>query len=393
MSIYFCAKTDKYLIIFSHSAYYELFSSADPLWWYTCSNYTRKGITDLRKNGYRLTDTALKRLGDHIRSMHGDMPNYRLAEILGVSKDTLRRILQQDPATPTVSLDTIQRFADTVNFDLHESDYEYNRNATQMEHDNPFVYRGCIRDPAAFWGREQEINRIQNYLRRSMNCVIVGGNGTGKSSLLRHLAFLLKNAPSGNTAVALLDTNDVRTHSEIGMLQVIAEELGWDPAPTTDAEFNSLVARYAGRERQHILMLDNFDGCKGRQSARFWDNLRWVSEVGVTMIFASTVPMDRVIAVSGYVSPLNNTFVEMMLPPFTVQEAEGFVRLRRDGVPAFTSAEVDLIVSRSKSQPLALQILCFHMLQRKLEGGSSPIETVLCEADEEIGRQIVGWNA
>ena len=352
----------------------------------------------MRKNGFRLTRQALNRLVDFIQTKYGDMPSYRLAEQVALSKDTLRRIFQQDESSPTVSVDTLRRFAASVDFPLREADYEY-AGATQSSIDNPFVWRQCIHDPDAFFGRKDELGRLRSYLLGRTNCHVRGAARIGKSSLLRHLRYRIEADDwLKHPVMAFLDMTDARLHSPRGIWNGIAAAFGWKGPADDEIQFNDLFDRNYAEERNYIISFDNFELYRDRphdgmdrSEERLWNNMRFISGRGVSIITASFETVREIVPETHDVSPFFNTFAILELPPFSVEEAIGFVRLKRDGVPSFTSSEAEAIVGQSRRHPLALQILCYYVLQEKIENSSRSLSDVLQEAEAEIRRQIKDW--
>ena len=69
-------------------------------------------------------------------------------------------------------------------------------------------------------------------------------------------------------------------------------------------------------------------------------------------------------------SPFYNAFPVVRVVPFSKEDAEDFVNLRRRGAPGFTPEERDAILDFAKGHPLSLQVACFHVVDAREDRGA-----------------------
>ncbi|MBC8457454.1 MAG: ATP-binding protein, partial [Deltaproteobacteria bacterium] len=90
--------------------------------------------------------------------------------------------------------------------------------------DNPFYERGMIRDPARFFGRQQELREIFDLLRTGQNVSVVGDSKIGKSSLLYYIYTTGGDRLGRDCIFIFLDL--MRVTDEAGFYERVVEELG-----------------------------------------------------------------------------------------------------------------------------------------------------------------------
>jgi len=82
---------------------------------------------------------------------------------------------------------------------------------------NPYSAGGMVQDPAMFFGRDEELGRIRDRLRKGDSTAVVGLRRIGKSSLLYQLAHQADALPEGVVAV-YLDLQDAAHHRPLDLL-------------------------------------------------------------------------------------------------------------------------------------------------------------------------------
>lgn len=112
---------------------------------------------------------------------------------------------------------------------------------------NPFVWRGPITDPTAFFNRNREQKQLRDMLSKRQNCQIVAERRMGKTSLLLQTARAVgKWFP--NAVVALMDLHNPACYTLDGFLRYVGKQLGWSHLPGTLVEFTENVETMSGRD-------------------------------------------------------------------------------------------------------------------------------------------------
>jgi class 3 adenylate cyclase len=242
------------------------------------------------------------------------------------------------------------------------------------ETSNPFVWRAGITTAEGFFDREAEQRTLRTYIRGRQNCQIVGPRRIGKTSFLRHLERV---APTWaeTIVVAYLDLHDARCAALSGWLTRVGRQWGWTTTPTTLIEFTEGIEHMLTTGYQPVLCLDEFQELVSRRaefSRDFFATLRSCGQQGLSVITTSQKPLSELTEPGDPTSPFYNTFPLLRLGPFTAADAADFVTLRRPGVLPFTPEEQTTIVDFAKGHPLALQIICFHVVEAKTNGDRLP---------------------
>jgi hypothetical protein len=266
------------------------------------------------------------------------------------------------------------------------------RGRKQTSDDNPFVWRGGIKEGAAFFDREREQSRLGAFLRNGQNCQIVGPRRIGKTSLL----FQVGRVAGGWNpvmAVAYVDGQDPRCATLAGWLKLVAQEFAWREAPTDLAGFAEGAQAMCAAGRRPVLCLDEFEELTrhpGEFAREFFLTLRSCGQAGVSIVTASGRPLSEVMDQSDTdVSPFYNIFSVIRLSPFAEPDAADFLALHRQGVPSFTRREREAIQTFAKGHPLALQVVCFHLLEAKRERANTM--DALAAAADEMRAVVSAW--
>lgn len=367
----------------------------------------------MKKNGFRLTSTGLKQIKEYLDSKYSKTPIYRLAEIikvpennlpesgknLQISKDTIRRILQLDEKSLSLRKETIEEFANRIGFDLLPNHITSIPELAQdiskyAEYINPFTSRTCMQPPSTFFGRKHELHKMHNSFNFGTGYHIHGESRVGKSSLLRQFAYEIVR--SWDTYFAIVDLNDSRTHTQVGILSVIAQSFNFPETPESISDFNNLYVSQFNGNKKYVILFDHFERYSeliaSKVEFEFWLNMRWLISQDVIIHTSSTKVLSDIRSISGDYSPLHNVLLPLNLERFSDEETIGFITEMRDGVMPFSEDEVQIIHKYSKCHPLALQVLCYYFLDAKIANSSLTVEKILEQAYSEITLIIKGWE-
>jgi hypothetical protein len=259
---------------------------------------------------------------------------------------------------------------------------------------SPFSWRTGIRQPEAFFDRDTEQETLRKYLQDRQCCQIVGPRRIGKSSLLRQVERMAVHW-GGNAVVAYLDLQDPRCFTLSGWLEHAARQLGLATAGGMDlVKFSEGLDDLLNQGCQPILCLDEFEELTYRRqefTRDFFAALRSCGQKPISILTASQRRLRELTDASDPSSPFYNIFPPLELGPFAPADAEDFVNVDRPGVSGFARAEKKRILDFAGGHPLALQVVCFHVLRAKETGNG--LETGLANAADEMTGYLSGEHA
>jgi hypothetical protein len=257
---------------------------------------------------------------------------------------------------------------------------------------NPFVWRSGITEAEALFHRDQELNRIRQFVGKRQNCQIVGPRRIGKTSLLRQVERCAGTWAT-DLVVAYLDLQSPQCFTLAGWLRRVGKQLSYPGSPADLVEFAEGVEVLLQQNRRLVLCLDEFEELAQRRNQftrDFFLTLRSCGQMGLSIVTASQQPLSKLTDTADPVSPFYNTFPLMPLGPFALGEAADFIARKRPEVPPFTREEQAGILSFANGHPLALQVACFHVLEAGRPGGS--VTAALRAAGEEMNVLLPGWS-
>ena len=123
---------------------------------------------------------------------------------------------------------------------------------------NPFIWRDGITRTEDFFGRENELRRLRDFLRGRQNCQIVGTRRIGKSTLLRQVDSKAAEWEA-SAVVAYVDQQDPRCFNQTGWLEYVGRKWHWDVAAASLAEFSEGVDKMLAQNLRPVLCIDEFE--------------------------------------------------------------------------------------------------------------------------------------
>ncbi len=257
---------------------------------------------------------------------------------------------------------------------------------------NPFFWRQGITDAEAFFDRDNEQRTLREYLHGKQNCQIVGPRRIGKTSLLLQIERIVSEWEKG-VVVAYLDLQDPRCFSLTGWFHRAAQRLAWPTPPKTLIEFADAVEAMLINGQRPVLCLDEFEELISRPDQfthDFFSTLRACGQQGMSILTVSKRPLSELTRSNDPASPFYNAFPILRLGPFSQEDAQDFVILGRPGGAHFTKEERDVILDFSRGHPLALQVICFHMVQAK--HNAETLATAIRRATDDMEAHLPGWK-
>ncbi|MBX9256766.1 ATP-binding protein [Desmonostoc muscorum CCALA 125] len=256
---------------------------------------------------------------------------------------------------------------------------------------SPFITGAPITQPRYFFGREKELKRLFNLLKRRplQNAAIIGKKRSGKTSLLHYLKNITTTPAQQlrpeqksdwlphpeNYHWIFVDLQDARMQSREGLLKYILESLKMQvPTPCDLDHFMDVVS-----DKLHsptVILLDEIgvglQRCPELDDC-FWDSLRSLAtnHTGGNLAFILATPESPIEIAhnTGHGSPFFNIFAyTAYLGALNKTEARELIA--SSPIP-FNDEDVDWILTQSCCWPLLLQILCRERLFNLEEGDNN----------------------
>lgn len=253
---------------------------------------------------------------------------------------------------------------------------------------NPFFNRHRITDPAYFFGRQRELERLYSAIATRQCLSVVGERKLGKSSLLTRLSHAPTLQSFGlDPAVGVFVYFDLESMASarredfwMDLLDTIASQLPpGDLAQGLRLQIDSgdvrfMTARRALRRLRDtglevVLMLDEFESLarNAQFDPDFYGELRSLAgELGLVIITASKRSLyDLTYENSSTLSsPFFNIFSEMPIGLLPLDDARQIlIGLSGRTGPAFCAEEVDWALDLSGPHPFFTQVIGAHLFE------------------------------
>ncbi|MEH1905940.1 ATP-binding protein [Nostoc sp.] len=253
---------------------------------------------------------------------------------------------------------------------------------------SPFITGAPITQPRYFFGREKELKRLFNLLKRHplQNAAIIGKKRSGKTSLLHYLknitttpAEQLRPEQKSDWLThpesyrwIFIDLQDARMQSREGLLKYILESLKMQVPTLCDLDYFMDVVS-DNLHSPTVILLDEISvglqRCPELDDC-FWESLRSLAtnHTGGNLAFVLATPESPIEMArnTGHSSPFFNIFGYIAyLGALTETEARELIA--SSPIP-FTDEDVEWILTQSCCWPLLLQILCRERLFNLEEG-------------------------
>ena len=254
-----------------------------------------------------------------------------------------------------------------------------------MTTENAFFHRGPIRDPAYFFGRENETTQALSLLRNGQSISIVGQRRIGKTSLLLHLSnpaiFEAHGLNSTRHLFVYLDCSGWSDLSPAEFYQFLLEEVAdaLPPAaepdfqapirPLTYRDFERSLRRLARQDWRLISLLDEFErlSLNPALDPDFFSGLRALTaRYPIAYVAASKTPLLELTYAnaSALSSPFFNIFAGIRLGLFTEPTTRTLlVELADRSAASFSETVLDFLLALAGPHPLFLQIAGFHAVE------------------------------
>ncbi|NJR22001.1 MAG: ATP-binding protein [Richelia sp. CSU_2_1] len=308
-----------------------------------------------------------------------------LAEELEIGLSTVKSFLGGKPVDYSYFLEISERLGYEWRAIVH---IDETTPKSILEETSAFITGPPITNPRYFFGRNREIKRLFDLLKRRplQNAAIIGKRRSGKTSLLHYLKNIT-NTPKEqlradqksdwlsdpeNYRWIFVDFQDSRRQNREGLLRYILECLKMSvPSPCDLDRFMDVVS--SNLDRPTVILLDEIgvglQRCDELDDG-FWESLRSLAtnQTNGNLGFVLATPESplKLATSTGHSSPFFNIFgYTAYLGALT--EAEARELIASSPVP-FHEGDVEWILHQSQRWPLLLQILCRERLFSLEEG-------------------------
>ncbi|MEG4287069.1 ATP-binding protein [Microcoleus sp. A006_D1] len=315
-----------------------------------------------------------------------------LAEGLGIGLSTVKRFLAGLPVDYMYFVEISDQLGyewkTIADIEITNSQSPQPNSQPTFGETSPFITGNPITNPRCFFGREKELKRLFNLIKRQplQNAAIIGKKRSGKTSLLQYLKNITttpieKLRPNQksewlpypeNYRWIFVDFQDSRLQNREGLLRYILESLKMAvPNPCDLDRFMDLVSR--NLHQPTVILLDEIgvglQRCPELDDG-FWESLRSLAtnqtNGNLGFILAAPESPIELASSTGHSSPFFNIFgYTKTLGAMT--EAEARELIGSSPIP-FADEDVEWILNQSECWPLLLQILCRERLFSLEEG-------------------------
>ncbi len=247
-----------------------------------------------------------------------------------------------------------------------------------MTSDNPFLCRGPIDDPNAFFDRVEPLQRCFDLLEspaRGVWVEVTGPHRIGKSSLLRALKRRAAAERPGWAVgcVSLQGVVDDRMlWQQIG---AALQARGATPCPSDVA---ARLAELDGRQGRAVLLLDEAPAVvQAGFRPDVFDLLRgWTETYPLALVTAAPRRLHTFAeSAFGGVSPAWSNAVEVRLDAFYRSEAADYLAVHTAGRRfAFRTEEAQDLVALTGGHPWRLAVAAFHCYEAKAAGAAAAVD-------------------
>jgi hypothetical protein len=260
---------------------------------------------------------------------------------------------------------------------------------------NPFFHRGPIRDPAYFYGRQNELGQVMSLLGSQQSVSLVAQRRIGKTSFLFHIAhpqvFSAYGLHPGEHLFVYVDCGGLGHLDQAGLCRVLLEELADAlvvgghgtaqlevPAGDQPVTFRAFEHALRGLVRdgwKPIFLVDEFERVSHNPhlDPDFFSGLRALAaKYPLAYVIASKQPLLELTYAdaSTLSSPFFNIFASLRLGLFAEQEAlELLGSLAGRGGVTFAPPTLEFLLHLAGPHPLFLQIAGYHAFALHQAGG------------------------
>ena len=316
------------------------------------------GLVASRK-GLELADEARKRKGLNKQSL-------RLCDEALTSLGTLKRFWN-----PTIiNADTFLNICYALGFtkeEIYEKIVDWENSTTARESinpsvlssDAPFSDRGCIQNPKRLYDRQDIFKKLHQELSLGNSCSLVGDTEIGKSSILWKLCQ--EGVRKFNLPPTIFFYFDLQFTPDYKSFRYELCNLLKIQIDIDSSSFFPDLKRKLERKRcilccDEIEVLQDFDEYLP-ETLRFLRGLASHPQIPFTLVTASRCSLNELFPDRLYKgSPFYNISTQINVPPFSKQDAKGFLKTRLANTNIqFSEAQIQSLIEESQCHPARLQ--------------------------------------
>ena len=227
---------------------------------------------------------------------------------------------------------------------------------------NPFITRGRLNQPEAFFGRDRLRRELQQELSKRSSVSLVGPSQVGKSSLLYYL-YQTRTLWATEMQIEYVDLQGVLDEEDF--CETVLQKIGQQGHTLRDLKRG--LSRYHG-----VLLLDEVERiAEDDFNPRLHDLLRSLAqERHFALCTATRHALEEVFPADRLISAFHNIFTVKWLGNFSQEESLAFLDWALRAYPLqFTASEKMSLYEQSQGHPAQLQQAAKAMFNRRFAGG------------------------
>ena len=247
--------------------------------------------------------------------------------------------------------------------------------AIQVQPDSVFLFNVPLTDPSEFYGRVRERTTLISRTRQGASTSIVGQRRIGKTWLIDYLRLIARAEFGSGFRICYVEATLPSCATTTGFIAKILEGLGVPVSYHTNLDLTALervVKDLKLRNQTPVLCIDEFEGIVDRQEfdMNFFTGLRAIAQSGLVLIVTSRSPLIDIVSDNVKTSPLFNVFAQLILKPFSTEEAEKFAEAK-SALAGFTDQERSYLLEYGRIEgqqwpPARLQLVGKTLLEDKI---------------------------
>jgi transcriptional regulator with XRE-family HTH domain len=242
-----------------------------------------------------------------------------------------------------------------------------------------FHFNADLKNAQDCFGHAREKTTLLARASKAEATSIVGPRRIGKTWLMKYLKLVAPSSPVVQMQVGFIDLTSPSCSTLAGFALEALRALDIHTQVDVETEASSLLALEQGVRAMQaknlvpILCIDEFEGFRNIDafSVMTLEHLRAIAQAGLGLVVASQHPLIEMVEASMRTSPFFNIFRQMILKPYTQQEAEDFARIKASEA-GFSDAERASLLNYSREKerdawfPLRMQLVGTLLLEDKL---------------------------
>jgi hypothetical protein len=241
-----------------------------------------------------------------------------------------------------------------------------------------FPFNETLTNPDEFYGRVRERTLLMTRVRSGSSTSIVGPRRIGKSWLLTYLNLVIpyETGPIARMGFLSGDSPSIKTLDDFiaGALQELGgltPGTGRTRSRVSLEQLDRFVKEQRTRRQVLVLYIDEFESLceRGIFTQQVLQFMRSICQAGLGLVTVSKCSLIE-ITIEGRSSPFFNIFEQVVLKPFTVEEAREFVRHKGEQADlSLEEQEKLLLYAQDESRlwpPAKLQLAGKQLLGDKL---------------------------